>query len=594
MPMTGSKLFGALLALTIVSCSDNRPVRDVTTPDTDNLPITPANLLASGPVLEDAPSDVDLEVQIMPGNADLELGAQALLEVFSYSNGARVPSAGTFTWSSLDPSIATVDESGVITAQGVGVTGIVADETCCGRADTAIVVVRQVPVSIELSTPSLLVATGGSALLAATVKDLAGRPMANVAVSWSSSDAEIASVDQGMVTGRRAGAASIYVTVAGISASAVATVTSESQPERPGDRSPSDETPDEGRPPSRSDDERPSDEEGPSDQAPSAAVLNSIAITPASALVAVGGSAQLRAVALDQNGRSMSGQSFAWSSSNPAVATVNAMGVVQGIVPGTVLISASTGGKITSAQLTVSSSPAPAPPPTPLPNGSFSQPDIAATDFSTGTSAPFTVASGSITGNVDLNIMPDPTGLMVGQVARIHYVRSSPAFSPDVNRALQYHHTVHHGETIFFRGRILIPTPAMNMMSAMRKLFYVQTGGPSSSFCVIKADGQSLKAEITNSRLFRIGSISYGRPFSVEAQITANSAPGVPDGIFRVWLDGTLAVDQTNVEWIDPQSAGTNFSRFLFGQQTQMDAATTFDEYRYWDNIAMSTMRIGP
>jgi len=595
MQLSGSKLLGALIALTFVSCSDNRPAADLTTPDMDYVPTAQGKLLPGEDVGDFTPVDSQLVVVITPGSTDLELGAQTLLDASVYDNGNRIASAEPFTWSSLDPLIASVDQSGVVTAQGVGVTSIIADQTCCGRADTAIVVVRQVPVSIALSAPTLSLAAGGAASLTATVKDLAGRPIPNVPLSWSSSDAEVATVDQGVVSGRRAGSAEIYVSAATLSAASVVTVTSESRPERPGEDqgSPSDQTPDEEKPSGGSDDQEPSDDEEPSGQPPSVPVLTRIAITPANVTLAVGASTQIRAVALDQNGASMSGQSFAWSTSNPAVAAVNALGVVQGFVQGTAMISASAGGKIATAFVTIASTPAPTPPPT-APTGPFTAPDIAATDFNTGTSAPFTVASGSVTGNADVNIMADPTGLMGSQVARIHYVRSSPSWSPDVNRALQYRYGVHHGETVFFRGRIVIPTPATNMMSAMRKLFYIQTSRVSSSFCVIKADGQSLKAEITNSRLFRIGSISFDRPFSVEAQITVNSLPGVPDGIFRVWLDGALVVDQTNVEWIDSQSAGSNFSRFLFGQQTQMDAATTFDEYRYWDNIAISTTRIGP
>ena len=593
-------ILGALVALAFVSCSDNQQPAvdptDPTTPAMDVIPSTEASLLTG-----------ERAVSITPRHVDLDLGGQTLLEAATYHDGNRVVADAGFSWSSLDPEIASVDALGVVTAQSVGVTSIIAEQICCERADTAVIVVRQAPVSIVVSAPTLSFTPNETAALNATVYDLAGAPISNAVLTWSSSDAEVATVNQGVVTALTAGRAAIYVSTGALTDSTVVTVTTAAQPEQPDEQQPGEPQRDEPKPDEPKRDEPKRDEPKPDEQpgegspegspdgqpqpAPSSPVLTRIAITPASATVSVGAASQLRAVALDQNGRSMSGQTFAWSTSDPVVALVSATGLVTGVMPGIAIVSASAGGRIATAQIIIVSGQLPAPT---LPGGSFSAPDIAVTDFSTGSSSPFTVASGSVTGNADINIMSDPTGLMGGQIARIHFVRSSTGTSPDVNRALQFRRSVYHGQTVFFRGRIMIPTPAANMTHAMRKLFYVQTGSPSSSFCVIKADGTSLKAEVTNSRLFRIGSIPFGKPFWIEAQITVNSAPGVADGIFRVWQDGVLVVDHNDVEWIDNQAAGQNFNRFMFGQQAQMDAATTFDEYRYWDNIAISTRRIGP
>jgi hypothetical protein len=77
-------------------------------------------------------------------------------------------------------------------------------------------------------------------------------------------------------------------------------------------------------------------------------------------------------------------------------------------------------------------------------------------------------------------------------------------------------------------------------------------------------------------------------------QVTIESALGAHDGVFRIWKDGALVVEATDVVWL---TSPTPFTVFLFGQQTQHeqhDASVLFDEYRYWDNAAISTTRIGP
>lgn len=70
-------------------------------------------------------------------------------------------------------------------------------------------------------------------------------------------------------------------------------------------------------------------------------VLTSVVISPASPSVAVGGTLQLTATALDQAGRTMTGLPAAqWSTADATRATVSASGVVAGVATGTVGITA--------------------------------------------------------------------------------------------------------------------------------------------------------------------------------------------------------------------------------------------------------------
>ncbi|HEX6804562.1 MAG TPA: Ig-like domain-containing protein [Terriglobales bacterium] len=84
------------------------------------------------------------------------------------------------------------------------------------------------------------------------------------------------------------------------------------------------------------------------------AVLASLSVTPSSASVFAGSSAQFTASGTYTDGsRGNAGTFVTWTSSNPAVATVSATGLASGVSPGTVTISAASGTNIGSATFTV-------------------------------------------------------------------------------------------------------------------------------------------------------------------------------------------------------------------------------------------------
>jgi uncharacterized protein YjdB len=119
------------------------------------------------------------------------------------------------TWSSSNTAVATVDSAGVVTAgTTAGTANITA--TAGGVNSTAIVVnvtaanVAVTGVTLNKTTTSIPV--GGTDTLVATV---APATASNKAVTWTSSDAAVATVDaSGKVTGVKAGTATITVTTA--------------------------------------------------------------------------------------------------------------------------------------------------------------------------------------------------------------------------------------------------------------------------------------------------------------------------------------------------------------------------------------------
>ena len=86
---------------------------------------------------------------------------------------------------------------------------------------------------------------------------------------------------------------------------------------------------------------------------PGAVPVDTVVVSPATARVFVGGTAQLGATAQDSTGNPLSGRTITWTSSNGGVASVNGSGLVTGVSAGTATITATSGGKSGSAAVTV-------------------------------------------------------------------------------------------------------------------------------------------------------------------------------------------------------------------------------------------------
>lgn len=174
-----------------------------------------------------APSSQVARVEITPAADTLDaLGAKTQFTARAYGGDGGLLSGARITWISLHPNIATVDSMGIVTARAVGAALIVAAAPCCGKADTARVLVRQVAASVEVSPTSRGIEVGASYRLEATAKDANGHVVPDAKFSWTSSNSSVAVVDQtGLVTGIAIGSATITVTSSGKTASAQINVT---------------------------------------------------------------------------------------------------------------------------------------------------------------------------------------------------------------------------------------------------------------------------------------------------------------------------------------------------------------------------------
>src|SRR5438876_8579252 len=73
------------------------------------------------------------------------------------------------------------------------------------------------------------------------------------------------------------------------------------------------------------------------------APVSTVAVSPASASVAVGQTVQLSATPKDASGNALAGRVVTWASTAPAVATVNGSGLVTGVAAGAATITAKIG-----------------------------------------------------------------------------------------------------------------------------------------------------------------------------------------------------------------------------------------------------------
>jgi uncharacterized protein YjdB len=116
-------------------------------------------------------------------------------------------------WASTAPEVATV-EAGVLVAGRSGTATIIA---VSGSARTALPVVVDIPVSIDLRTDGVdFLEAGRSLPVAVVVKNDLGKAIRSAEVAWSSSDEEVARVEGGRIVGLSPGQARLTATLGAV------------------------------------------------------------------------------------------------------------------------------------------------------------------------------------------------------------------------------------------------------------------------------------------------------------------------------------------------------------------------------------------
>src|SRR6266436_502085 len=252
-------------------------------------------------------------VSVSPASASVLPTQTAQLTATTLDSTSAVLNGRTVTWSSGNTGIATVDGSGLVTGVAVGSTTVTASSE--GKSASSSITVTNVPVAtVTVSPASGNLYVGQTLQLTATPKDSAGNPLTGQTVTWSSDNTAVATVStRGLVTARTAGAATITAATGGKSGTSAITV--------------------------------------------AIVPIASVAVSPASTSVGVGGTVPLTAVAKDSAGNTLTGRTMTWSSSNTLIAAVTSAGLVTGGAVGSATITAATGGKSGTANATVTTAP---------------------------------------------------------------------------------------------------------------------------------------------------------------------------------------------------------------------------------------------
>ena len=249
-------------------------------------------------------------INITPASATLTALGDTIQLRATVKDGKNQPiSNAIVSWSSSNPSVASVSTDGLVTALGNGTATIRA--TSGGASNSVVITVAQRSAAINITPASAtLTALGDTIQLSATVKDGKNQPISNAIVSWSSSNSVVVSVSpRGLVTARGNGEVTITATSGAKSLTAVITVEQ---------------------------------------------LTTTIEITPAvPPPIVVGQTLQLSATSADPNNNLIAGAGVNWATSNPSVADINPTGLVIARSNGRTTIIASSGGLSHTVTITV-------------------------------------------------------------------------------------------------------------------------------------------------------------------------------------------------------------------------------------------------
>jgi uncharacterized protein YjdB/endonuclease I len=151
--------------------------------------------------------DISQSLSLNHDNVTLQVGQTQQLSVVTN------PNSETITWSSSNPSVATVSQSGLITAKSVGSATITAQGT--QTSDTCEVIVEQVQTGPFLVTGVTFTPSSSSIKLGDEITispTISPSNATNKNVTWSSSDTGVATIDNGHIVGVGLGTATITAT----------------------------------------------------------------------------------------------------------------------------------------------------------------------------------------------------------------------------------------------------------------------------------------------------------------------------------------------------------------------------------------------
>jgi alpha-tubulin suppressor-like RCC1 family protein len=246
------------------------------------------------------------------------LGVIVQFEALARDSSNNQISGRIFNWRSSDPSVAAVDREGTVVAMAAGTATITATTggvSSSGELTVSLPIVEgavpeviaTVEVILQLDT---LTAVGDTVRFSAVGRSSSGNPISGTAFIWRGSNSSVVTVStDGFATAVANGSATITATTPdGVAGSALLTVSQ---------------------------------------------VTSTVAVTEGVGPILKDDTTRFIAIPRDANGHSVANATITWSSSDPAIATVNATGQVRGRGMGSTTIRATSGAATGSAAMRV-------------------------------------------------------------------------------------------------------------------------------------------------------------------------------------------------------------------------------------------------
>ena len=285
---------------------------------TTTITATAGSITGSATVTVTAEAPVLAEIAITPAAATIRVGeTRGFATVCSDASGNTMPGVPV-AWSCNDETVGTIGADGVFTALAAGSATITASAD--GVSGTAAVTVTDedlVPQSIAITPTAATLAVNDKGQFTATALDQFGNELPEVAVTWTSSNTTVGTIDEsGIFTALAAGSATVTATAGEIAGTATVTVSA--------------------------------DAEDPVDP-----VLGSLKVTPLRATLEVEDTQKFIVTGYDQNGNAMPSGEVTWTSSNETIGTINADGIFTALAAGTTTLTATAGEVSGTAAVTV-------------------------------------------------------------------------------------------------------------------------------------------------------------------------------------------------------------------------------------------------
>jgi hypothetical protein len=237
---------------------------------------------------------------------------------------------------------------------------------------------------------------------------------------------------------------------------------------------------------------------------------------------------------------------------------------------------------------------------------------------SSGTYASSTFEDGTINPfanpwSTAIDVSSDPMGSGHGKVARVHYATDGITQLDDNKGLFPQNMSIGAGDSLWFQGDFYLPpdanmTPTGTSMVQRKLLYWKNDQSPHPFAMVVNSFGPQMAIRNLPDPSFEPGGVTWvptsvvtltpGAWHRLKVQMRVNSSFTAKDGILRVWLDGVLIFDHTDMTWTDPTVwAGATLGSYSWtnlGFRYQVSAPLPVSEYRYWDNVTFSKTPLEP